>query len=180
MPLLLLVLLLPVCWSLWYRWSWSSGGHREADGAALDGDVQCRADGVVRDRLSGRRCPNGGMGTERPSPVRLQASPWGAGLGLVGLVLTRWEPTAATLHYTPNRWLVLVGWPPWFPRACCTDSGDRGRSAKLESTARRWCWRSGFPNDWPRAGPWSATTPPMLSESGAASSRGRTARYASC
>jgi hypothetical protein len=32
----------------------------------------------------------------------------GAGLGLVGLVLTRWEPTAATLHYTPNRWLVLL------------------------------------------------------------------------
>ena len=32
----------------------------------------------------------------------------GAGLGLVGLVLTRWEPAAATLHYTPNRWLVLV------------------------------------------------------------------------
>src|SRR5687768_9430857 len=32
----------------------------------------------------------------------------GAGLGLVGLVLTRWEPTTATLHYTPNRWLVLV------------------------------------------------------------------------
>jgi hypothetical protein len=32
----------------------------------------------------------------------------GAGLGLAGLVLTRWEPTPATLHYTPNRWLVLV------------------------------------------------------------------------
>ena len=32
----------------------------------------------------------------------------GAGLGLVGLVLTRWEPAAATLHYTPNRWLVLM------------------------------------------------------------------------
>ena len=32
----------------------------------------------------------------------------GAGLGVVGLMLTRWEPTAATLHYTPNRWLVLV------------------------------------------------------------------------
>ena len=32
----------------------------------------------------------------------------GVGLGLVGLALTRWEPTAATLHYTPNRWLVLV------------------------------------------------------------------------
>lgn len=32
----------------------------------------------------------------------------GLGLGLVGLVLTRWEPTPATLHYTPNRWLVLI------------------------------------------------------------------------
>jgi hypothetical protein len=31
----------------------------------------------------------------------------GLGLGVVGLLLTRWEPTAATLHYTPNRWLVL-------------------------------------------------------------------------
>lgn len=32
----------------------------------------------------------------------------GAALGVLGLVTTRWEPTAATLHYTPNRWLVLV------------------------------------------------------------------------
>lgn len=32
----------------------------------------------------------------------------GAGMGFAGVVLTRWEPTAATLHYTPNRWLVLV------------------------------------------------------------------------
>jgi hypothetical protein len=32
----------------------------------------------------------------------------GAGLGLVGLVLTRWEFTASNLHYTPNRWLVLI------------------------------------------------------------------------
>jgi hypothetical protein len=32
----------------------------------------------------------------------------GTGMGLVGLALTRWEPTPATLHYTPNRWLVLV------------------------------------------------------------------------
>jgi hypothetical protein len=32
----------------------------------------------------------------------------GAGLGLVGLLLTRWEPTAGALHYTPNRWLVLI------------------------------------------------------------------------
>jgi hypothetical protein len=31
----------------------------------------------------------------------------GLGLGIVGLRLTRWEPTPATLHYTPNRWLVL-------------------------------------------------------------------------
>ena len=32
----------------------------------------------------------------------------GLGLGVVGLALTRWEPTAASLHYTPNRWLVLL------------------------------------------------------------------------
>src|ERR1044071_1223579 len=27
---------------------------------------------------------------------------------MLGLLLTRWETTPATLHYTPNRWLVLV------------------------------------------------------------------------
>ena len=32
----------------------------------------------------------------------------GLALGVVGLVLTRWESTPATLHYTPNRWLVLI------------------------------------------------------------------------
>jgi hypothetical protein len=32
----------------------------------------------------------------------------GIALGIVGLALTRWEPTPATLHYTPNRWLVLI------------------------------------------------------------------------
>ena len=32
----------------------------------------------------------------------------GTCLGIVGLLLTRWEATPATLHYTPNRWLVLV------------------------------------------------------------------------
>jgi hypothetical protein len=31
----------------------------------------------------------------------------GTALGFVGLALTRWEPTPATLHFTPNRWLVL-------------------------------------------------------------------------
>ena len=29
-------------------------------------------------------------------------------LGLLGLALTRWESTPQTLHYTPNRWLVLL------------------------------------------------------------------------
>ena len=28
-------------------------------------------------------------------------------LGFLGLGLTRWEPGPGTLHYTPNRWLVL-------------------------------------------------------------------------
>ena len=29
-------------------------------------------------------------------------------LGVAGLLITKWEATAATLHYTPNRWLVLI------------------------------------------------------------------------
>jgi len=32
----------------------------------------------------------------------------GTGLGLLGLLLTRWEATPKALHYTPNRWLVLL------------------------------------------------------------------------
>jgi hypothetical protein len=28
-------------------------------------------------------------------------------LGVLGLALTRWDPAPRTLHYTPNRWLVL-------------------------------------------------------------------------
>lgn len=28
-------------------------------------------------------------------------------LGVIGLKLTRWEPARGSLHYTPNRWLVL-------------------------------------------------------------------------
>ena len=28
-------------------------------------------------------------------------------LGFIGLTLTRWEPSARGLHFTPNRWLVL-------------------------------------------------------------------------
>lgn len=32
----------------------------------------------------------------------------GCVLGVVGLALTRWEPTGGRLHYTPNRWLVLT------------------------------------------------------------------------
>ncbi|HUO85769.1 MAG TPA: DUF1453 domain-containing protein [Thermoanaerobaculia bacterium] len=32
----------------------------------------------------------------------------GALLGLLGLAATRWEATPRSLHFTPNRWLVLV------------------------------------------------------------------------
>jgi hypothetical protein len=31
----------------------------------------------------------------------------GGALGVVGLWMTRWEATPRSLHYTPNRWLVL-------------------------------------------------------------------------
>lgn len=29
-------------------------------------------------------------------------------LGVLGLILTRWEETSRGLHYTPNRWLILL------------------------------------------------------------------------
>jgi hypothetical protein len=32
----------------------------------------------------------------------------GCSLGVLGLFLTRWDHTPRSLHYTPNRWLVLV------------------------------------------------------------------------
>jgi hypothetical protein len=32
----------------------------------------------------------------------------GAALGAIGLWLSRWQRTPASLHYTPNRWLVLA------------------------------------------------------------------------
>jgi hypothetical protein len=32
----------------------------------------------------------------------------GVVLGAIGLAITRWEATPRTLHYTPNRWLVLI------------------------------------------------------------------------
>jgi hypothetical protein len=32
----------------------------------------------------------------------------GAVLGMAGVVLTKWEATPRSLHYTPNRWLVLL------------------------------------------------------------------------
>jgi hypothetical protein len=32
----------------------------------------------------------------------------GSLLGLLGLALTRWEMTTRGLHYTPNRWMVLL------------------------------------------------------------------------
>jgi len=32
----------------------------------------------------------------------------GVCLGLAGLALTQWEPAPSSLHFTPNRWLVLA------------------------------------------------------------------------
>src|SRR5688572_27536491 len=45
-----------------------------------------------------------------PDAVRyaLMGRAGGAALGVLGLVLTRWEATPRTLHYTPSRTLVLA------------------------------------------------------------------------
>lgn len=32
----------------------------------------------------------------------------GGGLGIIGVWVSRWEATPSSLHYTPNRWLVLI------------------------------------------------------------------------
>lgn len=32
----------------------------------------------------------------------------GSVLGIVGVLVTHWEPTPRSLHYTPNRWMVLA------------------------------------------------------------------------
>ena len=44
-----------------------------------------------------------------PNALTYTGSGFAAGcvLGVVGLILTRWEPGRGSLHYTPNRWLVL-------------------------------------------------------------------------
>jgi len=44
-----------------------------------------------------------------PDALRYTAAGLIAGfaLGVIGLGLTRWEPGAGVLYYTPNRWLVL-------------------------------------------------------------------------
>jgi hypothetical protein len=45
-----------------------------------------------------------------PDAFRYTAAGLAAGcaLGILGLLLTRWEPAPGALHYTPNRWLVLA------------------------------------------------------------------------
>ncbi len=45
-----------------------------------------------------------------PDALRYAVMGLGIGcvLGVLGLVLTRWEPKADALYYTPNRWLVLA------------------------------------------------------------------------
>ena len=45
-----------------------------------------------------------------PSALRYTVAGLACGcvLGVIGLALTRWEPASRTLHFTPNRWLVLA------------------------------------------------------------------------
>jgi hypothetical protein len=44
----------------------------------------------------------------RALPYALTGLATGALLGFIGLWLSRWEPASESLHYTPNRWLVLT------------------------------------------------------------------------
>jgi hypothetical protein len=49
-----------------------------------------------------------GLWIPRALPYSLAGLFAGILLGLLGLKLTRWERAPRTLHYTPNRWLVLL------------------------------------------------------------------------
>jgi hypothetical protein len=44
----------------------------------------------------------------RALPATLAGLAGGVTLGLLGLALSRWEATHESLHFTPNRWLVLA------------------------------------------------------------------------
>ena len=49
-----------------------------------------------------------GLWVPKALPYSLAGLGVGILLGLLGLMFTRWEQTPRTLHYTPNRWLVLL------------------------------------------------------------------------
>lgn len=49
-----------------------------------------------------------GLWVPKALPYSLAGLVAGIVLGFFGLALTRWERTPQTLHYTPNRWLVLL------------------------------------------------------------------------
>lgn len=64
----------------------------------------------------------------------------GALLGLLGLALTRWEPSAHGLHFTPNRFLVLaillvvtarIGWGFWRAWSSWGDAADSSFLAEV-------------------------------------------------
>lgn len=53
------------------------------------------------------RCRDGALGSKRSFLLTWRSHSW-VPPRLVGLAMTRWEPTPQALHYTPNRWLVLL------------------------------------------------------------------------
>jgi hypothetical protein len=67
----------------------------------------------------------------------------GCVLGILGLWLSRWEPAQGSLHYTPNRWLVLSitlvvaarvaygGWRAWHTWRVSPDNASWLASAGL-------------------------------------------------
>lgn len=54
--------------------------------------------GVVHDRL----------GVPNSLTYSIEGILTGVVLGMLGVLLTKWEATPRSLHYTPNRWLVLA------------------------------------------------------------------------
>jgi hypothetical protein len=98
----LLVLFLPLSFALRYR---AGTARRLARGWVATANAAAIGISLVLLLASAAMADLWVPGALRATLAGLAA---GATLGLLGLALSRWEATHQSLHFTPNRWLVLA------------------------------------------------------------------------
>jgi hypothetical protein len=110
MPILILLLLLPVVFialtpvMLVQRYRVGTARRQARPWLATFGLVMMAGSTIVF--LAGAAATS--YWVQDAFPGALAGVGTGAVLGIAGLLLTRWEATPGSLHYTPNRWLVLL------------------------------------------------------------------------